>query len=95
MKYFPVVSPRVSRYEPARRAAWEQSRLNISPCAAHCVYYSMTLHWDVYRLMRVGFFTVCFVILEVVGGVFYLFTRQFSTKDFLCILAVHNNGLKR
>lgn len=80
MKYFPVVSPRVSRYEPARRAAWEQSRPNISPCAAHCIYYLMTLHWDVFRLMRV--FTVCVVILEVGGGVFlFIYKTPFSTKN--------------
>jgi len=70
MKYFPVVSPRVSRYEPARRAAWEQSR-PIYPCAAHCIYFSMTLHWDLFRLMRI-YLLYALSFLRWVGVFFYL-----------------------
>lgn len=67
MKYFPVVSP-VSHVTSQRGVQPGNKVDPISPCAAHCIYYLMTLRWDVFRFMRV--FTVCFVILEVGGGVF-------------------------
>jgi len=93
MKYFPVVSPRVSRYEPARRAAWEQSRPNISPCAAHCIYFSMTVHWDLFRLMRVYLLYALSFLRWV--GCFFIYKTPFSTKNwkFVCVLAVHDTSM--